>query len=71
MLKEIEKAGYISQVMLSQDITRKSQLHFNGGYGYDSLLTYFVPKLREYGLKEESIKMMLVDNPKNYLKGII
>lgn len=63
MLKIIEKAGYTKQVMLSLDITRKSQLKKNGGIGYSYLLTNFVPYLKENGISDTFIEQMLSENP--------
>ena len=71
MLLEIEKQGYIDHVMMSLDITRKSQLKYLGGYGYDSLITNFIPQMLAAGLKKESIEKIFVENPRRFLKGII
>ena len=43
MLKEIEKRGFENKVFLSMDITRKSNLEYQGGIGYSYLLDCFVP----------------------------
>ncbi len=59
----LENEGYLDQVVLSMDLTRKSHLKKNGGLGYSYLFKVFLPMLREKGMKEESIHKMLVDNP--------
>ncbi|CAM3154324.1 phosphotriesterase-related protein [Streptobacillus felis] len=69
MLKQIEKAGYIDKVFLSLDITRKSNMEYMGGIGYSYLFDVFLPKLREVGIKEESIEKMLISNPKKFFIG--
>ena len=49
------------------DITRKSHLKKWGGPGYAYLFETFLPMLREYGLSEEQIDMLLIDNPDRIL----
>ena len=66
MLKEIQEAGYIGQVVLSMDITRKSNMEFMGGIGYSYLLDTFVPLMRSNGIHEESIEKMLIENPARF-----
>lgn len=60
---ELVRAGYLERVLISMDICCNSLLHWNGGHGFDYLLTTFVPLLREEGLTEEQIRVILVDNP--------
>lgn len=50
------------------DITRKSHLKKWGGLGYAYLFETFLPQLLEYGLSEEQIDMLLIDNPDRILK---
>jgi len=63
MLKKIEKAGFMAQVVLSMDITRKSHLKVNGGNGYAYLLDSFIPQLKRAGISETFINKMLEENP--------
>lgn len=67
MLKEIEKRGFESKVFLSMDITRKSNLEYQGGIGYSYLLDCFVPMLYEAGVSERFVHKMLVENPKQFM----
>ena len=60
---ELVQAGYLERVLISMDICANSLLRWNGGHGFDYLLTTFVPLLREEGLTEEEIRIILVDNP--------
>ena len=46
-LLELEKTGYTSQVVLSEDLTRKSHLAFKGGIGYAYLFESFLPAARK------------------------
>ena len=68
MLKQIAKEGYLDQVVLSMDITRKSHLKKWGGPGYAYLIETFLPMLQEYGLSEEQIQQLMIDNPNRILK---
>lgn len=63
------KQGFVSQVLVSQDICFKSSLHVSGGNGYDYLLTVIVPKLRERGIADDVLQTILVDNPRRALAG--
>ena len=66
MLKEIEKRELIDRVFLSMDITRKSNMEYKRGIGYNYIFNFFIPKLKEAGIKENSIEKMLKINPQNF-----
>lgn len=66
MLKEIEKRELIDRVFLSMDITRKSNMEYKGGIGYNYIFNVFILKLKEAGIKENSIEKMLKINPQNF-----
>jgi len=66
-IKELVNRGHLDQIVLSQDITRKSHLKANGGIGYSYLLDSFIPKLIKSGLSGEQIDHMLINNPKRLL----
>lgn len=57
------EAGFGSQIMLSNDICKISQLGFYGGCGYENVITNFYPLLRERRMTEEQILTMTVTNP--------
>ena len=60
-------AGYADRILLSQDVCTKVQLKRYGGTGYSFLLETFLPHLRDRGVAEEHIRMMMVENPKRVL----
>ena len=68
MLKKIEKRDLIDRVFLSLDITRKSNMKYNGGIGYNYIFDVFIPKLKEAGIKDDSIEKMLKSNPERFFK---
>ena len=62
MLKRICDEGLSHKVLLSMDITRKSNMRYKGGIGYAYLLDTFLPDLRKAGVKEEDIRNMTERN---------
>ena len=68
VVKIVDK-GFAEHVILSQDVCFRSTLHAHGGNGYDYLLTDVVPRLREAGMSENTIRTILVDNPRRALTG--
>jgi phosphotriesterase-related protein len=64
---ELVKAGYASQIVLSNEIAWKISLRKYGGYGYAHVLENIGPDLRFYGVTEEQLNTMLVENPKRLL----
>ena len=67
MILALIEAGYEDHVLLSADFAREAELKTNGGAGYSSVVTIFVPKLRYAGVKEATIHKILVDNPRRFL----
>ena len=60
-------AGYEDHVLLSADFAREAELKANGGAGYSSVTAIFLPKLRYAGVPEETIRKIMVDNPRRFL----
>ena len=67
MVMALIEAGYADNLLFSSDFSSGAQLKHNGGPGYAKTLTVFVPKLREAGVKEETLHGILVDNPRRFL----
>jgi len=61
--------GFLTRITLSQDMMRHSFLKSAGGFGYCHLLNDFLPLLRERGVTEDQIRLMLVDTPRRLLSG--
>ena len=66
-LKNLIAHGHIGQIVMSEDLTRKSHLKKNGGIGYSYLLEEFLPKLEEAGISRQQIDTILIDNPRKFL----
>jgi phosphotriesterase-related protein len=60
-------AGYADNLLFSSDFSSASQLKRNGGAGYAKTLSVFAPKLREAGVAENTLRAILVDNPRRLL----
>jgi phosphotriesterase-related protein len=67
MILSVIEAGYEDRILLSSDLGRVPDLKSNWGAGYSTVGTVFVPKLRYAGVKEETIRKILVDNPRRFL----
>ncbi len=57
--------GLCDQLILSSDIARKSRLRGNGGTGYATSFSEFLPLLRQRRISEVQINKMMSDNPRN------
>ena len=57
--------GYTDNLLLSADYNFTARSAARPGYG--STLTVFVPKLREAGVKDETIRRITIDNPRRFL----
>jgi phosphotriesterase-related protein len=64
---QLVRDGFAHQILLSLDLCQKSRLHWYGGTGYDYLLNQFVPLLREEGVDDEIVNLMMVENPRRFL----
>lgn len=66
-LKTLIERGHLHQIVMSEDLTRKSHLKQQGGIGYSYLPDVFIPMLLEAGISQEQIKVILEDNPRRFL----
>jgi len=56
--------GVGHKLLLSQDVFLKMMLGAHGGNGYAHVLRHYVPRLRRHGVSDETIRRMLIDNPR-------
>lgn len=66
-IKYLIERGHLDQIVLSQDMTRKSHLKKNGGIGFNYLFEEFIPKAKEHGITDEQLDQMLIHNPRRLL----
>lgn len=57
-------AGYLDQLLISQDVCFSVCYVKNGGYGYAHILNNILPQLRAGGITDAQIHTIMVDNPK-------
>ena len=58
------EAGYADRLLICSDFTgRRSEAR----PGYANSVTVFAPKLRQAGVKEETLHAILYDNPRKFL----
>ncbi len=60
-------AGIEDQLLLTSDMGNPAHYQSNWGHGFSSVMMQFVPKLRHAGVKETTIRKVLVDNPRRFL----
>ena len=63
-LNALIDAGYINQILMSQDVCFSVCYVKNGGYGYAHILKNILPQLKTNGISDEQIHTIMVDNPK-------
>jgi phosphotriesterase-related protein len=61
------KMGYASQIVLANEIVSKFRLRKYGGLGYSHLLDNIVPDFKAFGLNDQQLHTMLVENPRRLL----
>jgi len=67
MVLALIEAGYADNLMFASDLSGANQFQRNNGPGYAKTLTIWIPKLREAGVKEDTLHEILVDNPRRFL----
>lgn len=67
VIKLLEK-GHGSKILVSQDIWHKLRLKRYGGDGYDHLLVNVTRIFKFLGMKDETIRQLMVDNPRKFLQ---
>ena len=67
-LVELCELGYEKQLLISQDVCFKTSLRRFGGTGYSHFLENIIPNLKTLGLKDSSIKNILINNPQKMFR---
>jgi 5-phospho-D-xylono-1,4-lactonase len=68
LMRQMIDAGFGDRLMLGGDFARRSYLKsYGGGPGYDYLLTWFTPRLREEGFSNAELTAIWRDNPIRWL----
>ncbi len=69
LIKKLIDRGYVSQLLLANDVCLKASLVKYGGWGYAHAFTNFASMLKMEGIPAQRIQEMLDDNPKAFLFG--
>ena len=68
LIKALCKEGYANRIMIGGDWGRASYLQaYNGEPGLEFLPKHFPGLMREYGISDEIIQRIFVENPKSFL----
>lgn len=67
LLLELISRGHADRLLLSQDVCHNGQLRTYAGNGYVYLHETFLPRLRERGVAEETIRQLTAENPRRIL----
>lgn len=60
---EMVSHGFEDKILIGLDTTRERMKSYGGSLGLDYIQTYFIPLLKKYGIKDETIKKFVTDNP--------
>lgn len=63
-IRALINAGHLEQILISQDICRKSARVRYGGWGYVHIIKYVVPMMRQRGLPQSQLDAIMIDNPR-------
>ena len=69
MVLKLLDAGYADRLLISADFGVNAWPNWqqNGGPGISRALTVFVPKLRQAGVDEQTLRGILTDNSRRFL----
>ncbi len=66
-IMQLIDAGYLNQILISQDVWTKIWRARYGGKGYAHILNDVVPRMLRAGMTQEQIDTIMVENPKRML----
>ncbi|MFC3804195.1 phosphotriesterase [Cohnella sp. GCM10012308] len=66
-IKQLIDWGFLSKILLSNDVCLKTCLHSYGGWGYDHVLTNIIPMMKDEGITAEQIQTIMCSNPAEFL----
>jgi len=66
-IMELIARGWLSKILISHDIGFKFRLNAYGGPGYAHILNNAVPMMKVYGMTDEQIRAIIIDNPRTFL----
>jgi phosphotriesterase-related protein len=67
LVKRVLDAGYVDQLLVSQDVCMQTMLRRNGGGGYAHITENVEERLRDLGVSDAAIAQIRVENPRRML----
>jgi predicted metal-dependent phosphotriesterase family hydrolase len=67
LVGELVAHGHADRLLLSQDVCHNQQLRHYEGHGYAYLAETFLPRLREAGVGDDTIRQITIENPRRIL----
>ncbi|HUR33229.1 MAG TPA: hypothetical protein VM032_05495 [Vicinamibacterales bacterium] len=67
MILKLLEAGHEDRILLASDFASEPEIKANGGAGYSTVSTVFLPKLKYAGVSDATINRIMIDNPKRFL----
>ncbi|MFD0696639.1 phosphotriesterase [Paenibacillus sp. GCM10027628] len=65
LIRQMMEWGLEKQVLLGLDTTRERLKSYGGKIGLDFIRAHFMPLLKQTGIRDEHIRLMMIDNPAN------
>lgn len=65
-IKDLMARGYRDQILISHDICWKCRYRAFGGHGYAHILNNAIPLMKDRGMSQAAIDMLLIENPKQF-----
>ncbi len=63
-IKALIDQGWLTSLLLSQDVFLKMMLCRHGGFGYGYVTRHFLPRLKRLGITEAEIEQLMIGNPR-------
>lgn len=67
LIRLIEE-GYEDQIVIGNDVYQKTMTRSFGGFGYSGILDFVIPELKRFGISQESISKITVENARRLLE---
>jgi phosphotriesterase-related protein len=66
--RQLIDAGFLSQLLMSHDVSFKHMWHKHGGNGYDHILVNTIPWMKIKGFSQAEIDAITVENPRRVVE---
>lgn len=66
-IQELIGEGHLDRILVAHDICAKHRLRAYGGHGWDHIPSRVVPRMNAYGMSDQEVQALLIDNPTRLL----